>query len=164
MGLSCALPTSLSEVISTQLIKKKNDNNKAKGLKQRGPVITTTNNFPKDTVKPTGQRIWATARPSHKILAATGYLIAMTVLVYYVWNAHHHLDDRIEESVSTLMTDCVRSYAKKTRRSDCPRGVCPSDHWPHVSSVGSIILVPRLPFFPSIGNAMRFSHNLLNHD
>ena len=93
-----------------------------------------------------------------------GYLIAMTVLVYYVWNAHHHLDDRIEESVSTLMTDCVRSYAKKTRRSDCPRGVCPSDHWPHVSSVGSIILVPRLPFFPSIGNAMRFSHNLLNHD
>ena len=53
MGLSCALPTSLSEVISTQLIKKKNDNNKAKGLKQRGPVITTTNNFPKDTVKPT---------------------------------------------------------------------------------------------------------------
>ena len=53
MGLSCALPTSLSEVISTQLIKKKNDNNKAKDLKQRGPVITTTNNFPKDTVKPT---------------------------------------------------------------------------------------------------------------
>ena len=74
MGLSCALPTSLSEVISTQLIKKKNDNNKAKGLKQRGPVITTTNNFPKETVKPTDDvrtENLGDGQTSHIILAAT---------------------------------------------------------------------------------------------
>ena len=71
--------------------------------------------------------------------ALFGYVIAMLVLVYYVWNAHHHPDDRIEESVTTLVTGCVRSYAKMVWRSACPRGVCPSDHWPYVSSVGSNI-------------------------